>query len=119
MAIANLAREQALLRLDYDNLHQRVGDNTTRLEVIEAQLGSAERYVTQSQASQISQAVKTVANELTKQTGGNAYGGVYGELYRRFEITNYKRLPAAQFEEAMSFLRQWYQQFVDDADTPF
>ena len=119
MAIANLAREQALLRLDYDNLHEQVGDNTTRLDAIEAQLGSSDRYVTERQASQISQAVKTVANELSQQTGGNAYGGVYGELYRRFEITSYKRLPAAQFEEAMSFLRQWYQSLVDGGEAPF
>ena len=31
------------------------------------------------QASQISQAVKAVAMELSKQSGRNEYGGVYGE----------------------------------------
>ena len=58
---------------------------------------------TEEQASQISQAVKTVAMTLSKASGSNQYGAVYGELYRKFGITSYKLLPAKRFNEAMSF----------------
>jgi hypothetical protein len=56
----------------------------------------------------LSQAVKTVARELGARTGRNEYGGVYGQLYREFDITSYKSLPVAQFERAMEWLREWY-----------
>jgi hypothetical protein len=42
------------------------------------------------------------------------YGGVYGELYRKFSITSYKLLPAKKFEEAMNWLTEWHQSMVGD-----
>ena len=66
---------------------------------------------------QISQAVKAVAIVLGKQTKRNEFGAVYGELYRRFEITSYKRLPAARFDEAMGFLTEWHISLT--GDSPF
>jgi hypothetical protein len=65
-------------------------------------------------ASQISQAVKAVAMKLSEQSGRNEYGGVYGELYRKFSITSYKLLPAKKFEEAMNWLTEWHQSMVGD-----
>jgi hypothetical protein len=44
---------------------------------------------------------------LGKQSGRNEYGAVYGELYRKFEITGYKQLPAGRFQEAMNWLNEW------------
>jgi hypothetical protein len=44
----------------------------------------------------------------------NEYGGVYGELYRKFSITSYKLLPAKKFEEAMNWLTEWHQSMVGD-----
>ena len=55
-------------------------------------LGDTGRYVTEDQASQISQAVKTVALKLGKKSGRNEYGAVYGELYRKFGVPGYKQL---------------------------
>ena len=49
---------------------------------------------------QISQAVKTVAMKLSKASGRNEYGGVYGELYRKFGITSYKQLPVAKIRRS-------------------
>ena len=92
-------------------------DHERRLEGIEASLGSTDRFVTPDQASQISQAVKTVAMKLSKASGRNEYGGVYGELYRKFGITSYKQLPAAKFEEAMSWLNEWRDSI--EGDVPF
>ena len=99
-ALQAMARQQLLLE-------SRLDDHDQRLEAIEATLGDAERYVSADQAMQISQAVKTVAMKLSKASGRNEYGGVYGELYRKFGITSYKQLPAARFEEAMTWLNEW------------
>lgn len=106
IAMATLARQQIILE-------SRIDDHENRLEAIEATLGDTGRNVTPEQASQISQAVKAIAMELSKQSKSNAYGGVYGELYRRFGITSYKLLPANKFDAAMKFLGEWYTQITD------
>jgi len=95
-------------------LAAEVFDNRQRIESLEAQMGSSDRFVTPDQAMQISQSVKVVAVELGKHSGRNEYGGVYGEFYRRFGITSYKMLPANKFEDAMSFLGEWYAQLTSE-----
>lgn len=114
-AIMHMARQQILLeaRLEQqdgrlDSAEQRVTDIEERLENIEVSLGDSARHITPSQASRISQAVKAIALELGKRSGRNEFGGVYGEVYRRFEIAGYRELPAAKYDEAMRFLRDWY-----------
>ena len=62
--------------------------------------------------------VLSILITLSKQTKRNEFGGVYGELYRRYEITSYKDLPAKSFEPAMTFLSDWYQQITNE-DIPF
>ena len=44
-----------------------------------------------------------------KDSGRNEFGGVYGELYRKFGVTGYRMLPARRFQEAMSFLAEWHE----------
>ena len=114
MAIADMARTQLLFEAQVESRMEGVEQ---RLEQLEARIDEPRRTVSSSQASQISQAVKAVAMQLSKKTGRNEYGGVYGELYRRFEITSYKLLPASRFEEAMAFLNQWHASLTDE--TPF
>ena len=80
-----------------------------RLETIEDVLSQPDRMVTEEQASQVSQAVKAVALALGKASGRNEFGGVYGELYRKFGVASYKMLPARRFQEAMRFLAEWYE----------
>ncbi len=116
-ALQIMARQQLLLesRIDqhdgqFDVVHQR-------LETIENQLGDPDRFITPDQAMQLSQAVKTVAMKLSKASGRNEYGGVYGELYRKFGITSYKQLPAAKYEEAMSWLNEWRESI--EGEPPF
>jgi hypothetical protein len=106
-----LARNQLLIRGQLD-------DHDRRLEALEATIGDPGRNVTPDEASQISQAVKAVAMKLSEISGRNEYGGVYGEMYRKFGITSYKLLPANRFEEAMIWLSEWYQSVTDD-DVPF
>lgn len=107
-AMMTLARNQLLLEGRVDSHGQLLEQHGQRLEELEATLGDPERHITPEQASQISQSVKAVAMQLSKQSGLNEYGGVYGELYRKFGITSYKLLPAKRFQEAMDFLSNWY-----------
>ena len=108
--VLQLARNQIVIR-------SQLEEHANRLETIESQLSAPEHVVTQTQAMQISQSVKAVAIELGKQTGRNEFGGVYGEMYRKFEITSYKALPSAKFEACLAWLTEWHQTLT--ADTPF
>ncbi|MGH2537862.1 MAG: phage antirepressor N-terminal domain-containing protein [Candidatus Promineifilaceae bacterium] len=112
LAVVDLARNQVLLEAQLE-------DHGRRLEAIEAHLGDPGRQITPEQASQLSQAIKAVALALGQKSGRNEYGGVYGELYRRFAITSYKLLPAAKFQAAMAWLAEWHQQTTGAADVPF
>ena len=116
-ALQLMARQQLLLesRVDKHDSHLEVHDQ--RLEAIESQLGAPDRHITPDQAMQLSQAVKTVAMKLSKASGRNEYGGVYGELYRKFGITSYKQLPAAKFDEAANWLNDWRESI--EGDSPF
>jgi hypothetical protein len=110
-ALTKLARNQILIEA-------KLEDHQLRLEAVEAQLRlDSARYITEDQASQISQAVKTVAMKLGKKSGRNEYGAVYGELYRKFGITGYKQLPAGKFQEAMRWLNEWREEL--EGDGPF
>ena len=73
-AVLQLARNQVLLEA---RLRGVLDDHETRLEAVEAQLRlDSARYITEDQASQISQAVKAVAVALGKKSGRNEFGGV-------------------------------------------
>jgi len=111
-SIMKLARNQVLLS-------GKLEDHETRLQRIEADLGNEARYITNSQAMQLSQAVKMLALELGKRTGGNEFQGVWGEIHRQYQISSYLKLPAVRFDEAIGFLREWWESLVDGQDVPF
>jgi len=114
-ALTKLARNQILLEA---RLTGRLDEHEQRLDQLESTLGDPGRHVTPDQASQISQAVKAVAMKMSEKSGRNEYGGVYGEMYRKFGITGYKLLPAGKFKEAMAWLSDWYQGLAD-SESPF
>lgn len=122
-AMTRLARNQVLMEARFagriDVHEQRLADHETRLEELEADLGNPDRVITPAQATRISQAVKAIAMKISERSGRNEYGGVYGELYRRFEIPGYRELPAARFDEAITWLTQWWQQVAGSEDVPF
>jgi CRP-like cAMP-binding protein len=111
-AIMRMAQQQIILE-------SRVDDHEQRIEQLESLAGNVKHHINPSQASQISQAVKAIAMELQKLSRRNEYGGVYGEFYRRFEVTSYKQLPKNRFDEAMIFLNGWYAQITGNDDVPF
>lgn len=87
-------------------------DLTRRVNSIEQKLTPG-NVITEEQASQLSQAVKAIALELSKKSGRPEFGAVYGELYRRYGITGYKFLPANQFSDAINWLNHWFQELTD------
>ena len=106
-AVMSLARSQLLIE-------SRVTAVEGRLEEIATQLADPGRKVTPAQATNISQAVKAVAMALSKASGRNEYGGVYGELYRRYEVPSYRELPASKYEDVMAWLNEWLQSVTGD-----
>lgn len=114
-AMTQLARNQVLMEARITGELQEQGQ---RIEAIEAQLGDPKRHITADQATNISQAVKVIARQLSKVSGRNEYGGVYGEMYRRFEIPSYRDLPAKRYDEVMKWLRDWWQELTS-TDIPF
>ena len=111
LAVANLARHQLLLE-------KRLNSAETRINAIEARLSDPDRLLTTDQARRVADAVQTVAHALGERSGRNEYGGVYNELYRRFEIPDYRSLPSAKFEDCMTWLRTWYGSLTG-TETPF
>ncbi len=109
-AMMRLAEQQLVMEARLDSYE-------ARLENVEAALADPGRFVTPEQAMQISQAVKAIALKLGDRSGRNEYGGVYGELYRRFAVVSYRELPAGKFDDAMSFLRDWHQRMT--GESPF
>jgi len=118
-AVEALMLARAVVKLAQSHLRvvNQVENNTQRIENLESIVGSPDRMIIPAQASQISQAIKAVAMALSKNSGRNEYGGVYGEFYRQFEVTSYKLLPASRFNAAMTFLNEWLQSLI--GDSPF
>ncbi len=112
-ALITLAREQREFDRRLNTTETDLDDVKQRVVALEGRVAPG-AAVTEEQASQISQAVKAVAIKMSQQSGRNEFGGVYGELYRKFGITSYKLLPASRFQEAMDFLTQWHQSLVGD-----
>lgn len=115
MAVVRMARQQLIMEARLDTAVTALTEHGERLDQLEAAVGG--KHVTEAQASQISQAVKAVAMALGKKTKRNEFGGVYGELYRKFSVSSYKTIPQRRFDEVMAFLNEWLQSQI--SDNPF
>jgi len=116
-AIMKLARNQIMLDARLDDHSRTLEDYGRRLETIEADMHQEDRYISENQATQISQAIKAIAIALGKQTGRNEFGATWGEFYRKFGIAKYRYLPVSKFDEAMAWLNEFYQSLT--GETPF
>jgi hypothetical protein len=116
-AIMKLARNQILLEGRLDDHGRTLDDHAQRLETIEADMHQEDRYISENQATQISQAIKAIAIAMGKRTGRNEFGATWGEFYRKFGISKYRYLPVSKFDEAMTWLNEFYQSLT--GETPF
>ena len=112
-ALVTLAREQREFDRRLNTTETELDDVKQRVVALEGRVAPG-APVTEEQASQLSQAVKAVAIKMSQKSGRNEFGGVYGELYRKFGITSYKLLPGDRFQEAMDFLTNWHQSLAGD-----
>lgn len=114
LAIANMAEQQMLLESRVVVTEQRleraaqvVGDMGRRLSSLESRL-SPGSYITDEQAAEISQKVKALAGLLQEQAPGkNYYQSIFGELYRRYNVSSYKLIRQSQYAEVIAFLDSW------------
>jgi P22_AR N-terminal domain/ORF6C domain len=68
--------------------------------------------ITDEQAAELSNRIKAIAEELTRQAAGtphqkNYYASLFGELHRRFRVSSYKNLTLEKYEQAMRWLRDY------------
>lgn len=123
-AVANLARQQLELEGRYTTMadymrghvrqtNTRLADHEARLSALEVRLDPA-AVLTETQAADLMLAVKTVAHALEAQGADNGYGRVYGELYRRYQITSYKNLPQDRLAEVLAWLHRWHAELNGD-----
>lgn len=116
LAVVKLARNQIILESRIDSHERLLAAHGDRLEGVEEALGLRGETVTitEAQASQLSQAVKLVALAYGRLTQRNEFGSVYGQLYRRYDITAYRMLPADRFQDAMAWLEEWHRVLVGE-----
>lgn len=121
-AITHLAEQQIEIQRQQQALTHRVdraaqvvkalqGDLTSiqvRLTLLEGQVHPS-AAITDTQATEISNQVKALAELLTsKEKGKNHYQGIFGELYRRFGVSSYKLIRQQDYEAVLTFLKQWH-----------
>ena len=114
LAIANMAEQQMILESRVTVTEQRieraaqvVGNMGKRLGSLEGRL-SAGPSITDEQAAEISQRVKALAGLLQEQAPGkNYYQSIFGELYRRYNVSSYKLIRPGQYPEVIAFLDSW------------
>ncbi len=91
------------------NVEQHLDSIDHRLDALEIEVSPA-ADISQEQAAELALAVKAVGQALTQRGEANGYQRVYGELYRRYSITSYKRLPRDRFTAVMEWLHAWHQE---------
>ncbi len=103
-----LERRQGAVETRMDRAATVVGELQRRLSKVERRLDPAE-VLTDEQASAISNRVKALAMLLTSHDNSkNHYQGIFGELYRRFRVSDYKSLKQERFNQVLEFLDEWY-----------
>lgn len=120
-AIAIMAEQQIELQRQQEQLTERlnraghvvklmqgtISDVQVRLGVLEDKLHPA-TYITDEQATEISNMVKALAEILTStEKAKNHYQGIFAELYRRFGVSSYKMIRIEQYEAVLRFIADW------------
>lgn len=116
-AVQNLAREQMELEARVTKAAHWAKGIEHRVTALELRL-QPDQQISEAQAAELAQQVKTVAHALERKGGTNGYQRVYGELYRRYSIGTYRALPQEKFSEALEWLRAWYDELAPKGEAP-
>jgi hypothetical protein len=114
LAVAQMAEQQMELQVQMITANEKidqaitiVGNLEKRLTTVE-QTTSTKSAITNTQATEISNRVKALAELLTQtHPGKNHYQGIFGELYRRFGVSSYKLIRQEQYQAVLDFLERW------------
>jgi hypothetical protein len=88
-------------------MQQQIGDIHVRLGELEERVHPA-AFISEAQANEVSLKVKALAEALTsKDKAKNHYQGIFGELYRRFQVASYKLIRQEQYASVIAFLDDW------------
>jgi hypothetical protein len=120
-ALMQMAEQQMALEGRVDETHELATRANARLDKAAEVIGALQRrtykledklhphaYITDQQAANVANAVKALAEMLTRQKGKNQYQGVYGELHRRFGVSSYTMIRQEQYDSVLAFLEDWY-----------
>ncbi len=117
LAIAQMAEQQMELERNVNRAHTRLDQAAFAFKALDQRLTGIEKKLTPSglitdeQASEVSQAVKALADYLTtKDKSKNHYQSVFQEIYRRFGVSSYKNIQADKFAAVLKFLADWKDQ---------
>lgn len=112
-----MAQQQVDLERRYNTMagYMRgfIKTTNTRLTAIEMRL-DPENEVTVEQQAEIMIAVKNLAHALEQRGVVNGYQQVYSELYRRFNVNSYKKLPRNRYEEVINWLDKRRDELMGD-----
>lgn len=110
-----LERRQSTTEGRLDRAASVVADIQRRMAKVERRLDPT-NVVTEEQAATISSRVKALAMLLTNLgPGKNHFGGIFGELYRRCGVTDYKSIRQDQYAEVIQFLDEWRDRVLSGA----
>jgi len=84
-----------------------IKQTNARLDTLEVHLNVG-ATISEAQAVEIAGAVKAVAQALEARGQQNTFQQVWGDFYRRYRVQAYRNLPAARYEEALTWLHSWY-----------
>lgn len=117
LAIVKMAEEQIEMERNITRAHSRLDQAALAFKVLDQRVTGIEKKLTPStlitdeQASEVSQAVKALADYLTtKDKSKNHYQSVFQEIYRRFGVSSYKNIRADKFPAVLKFLEDWKDQ---------
>ncbi len=113
-AITRLAEQQLVLEQEQQGLATRMDSAARVIRDVQVRLGVLEEqvhpsaYVTDTQAAEISNQVKALADLLTTRAPGkNQYQSIFAELYRRFGVSSYKLIRQEHYAAVLHFLEEW------------
>jgi hypothetical protein len=114
LAVAQMAEQQMVLQAQVITANEKIDQAITIVGYLEKRLTTVEQNtsttsaITNTQATEISNRVKALAELLTRtHPGKNHYQGIFGELYRRFGVSSYKLIRQEQYQAVLDFLERW------------
>ena len=116
MAEQQMALEGRITSVDAkaDAAHSRLDKAADVVKSLQQRMGAVEgklspgEVITDEQAAEVSTQVRALAHLLTaRDSSKNHYQAIFGELYRRFKVSSYKRIRQEQYDAVLAFLDEW------------